>query len=70
MIGSVFFSLTDLRNRFYAWDLDADGFVTYEDLADHMGPFTPDERSMWFFDKNKDGRFNLTELMKATGLDL
>ena len=57
----------DLRNRFFTWDLDADGFVTFEDLTDYMGPFTPEESIMMHFDKDKDGKFSLQELKTATG---
>ncbi|XP_072018986.1 EF-hand calcium-binding domain-containing protein 14-like isoform X2 [Amphiura filiformis] len=61
-------NIVDLENKFSLWDKDSDGYVLYKDLPDFMGPYTPPEEALMKFDANKDGRYDLQELLDASGL--
>ena len=64
---SFFYSPPDLQNKFSIWDKNGDGLVLYSDLPEFMGARVPPEEALMKFDANNDGKFDLEELLNATG---
>ncbi|XP_066299199.1 uncharacterized protein [Branchiostoma lanceolatum] len=56
-----------LEIGFFRWDVNGDGHVNYEDMADFLGPKLPRREDLMAFDANGNGQLELPEFYRAFG---
>ncbi|XP_070115818.1 EF-hand calcium-binding domain-containing protein 14-like isoform X5 [Equus caballus] len=61
-------NLTDLQVFFYGADNDANGYLTYNEIASLLGGETPEQEQLELFDADNNEMFSYLELMRAFGL--
>ncbi|XP_078657509.1 uncharacterized protein LOC144903355 isoform X5 [Branchiostoma floridae x Branchiostoma belcheri] len=56
-----------LEIGFFRWDVNGDGHVNYEDMADFLGPKLPLREDLMAFDADGNGQLELPEFYRAFG---